>query len=164
MVIGFTGTQSGMTQFQKDTFASILTLHSVTELHHGDCIGADEEANRIALYEGIKIFSIHPPSNHNRRAFCFDEEQATKFNHVLTDYKELISSRVRWYPVKPYLERNQEMIDVVEMSIATPKEYHHTLRSGTWATIRYAWKIKKHIVIIPPVDRPKEEEKITVGS
>lgn len=164
MVIGFSGTQSGMTQFQKDTFASILHIHGVTELHHGDCIGADEQAHKIAYDEGITIFSIHPPSNPNKRAFCFDDRQDTKFNHILTDWKEYDEARVRWYPVRGYLERNQDIVDTVEMLIATPKEYVHTLRSGTWATIRYAWKTKKHVVIIPPVDRPKEEEEFTVQS
>lgn len=158
MVIGFTGSQSGMTEFQEQVFSEILHIHNVTELHHGDCIGSDEIANKIALRENITIFTIHPPSNYNRRAFCFDDQQLTKFNHVQTEWKDYDDAKVRWCPVKPYLERNRNIVDTVEMLIATPKEYHHTLRSGTWATIRYAWQTKKHVVIIPPVDRPKEEE------
>lgn len=162
MILGFTGSQSGMTSFQRETFASILSIHKVTELHHGDCIGSDEQAHKIAYDEGITIFSIHPPSNHNKRAFCFDDQQLTKFNHILTEYKEYDDARVRWYPVKSYLERNKEIVDAVEIMVATPKEYQHTLRSGTWQTIRYGWQVKKHIIIIPPVERPKEEEEITI--
>jgi hypothetical protein len=61
-------------------------------------------------------------------------------------------------PVEPYLERNKRIVDNVTLLIATPKEFHHTLRSGTWSTIRYAWKKKIDVVIIPPIERPYLED------
>ena len=161
MILGFTGTQSGMSDFQKEEFRKLLFHYKVTELLHGDCIGSDEEANNIGVQEGIKVFTIHPPTNPSKRSFCFDYEGLTKFNHILTEFKDIDGMHVRWQPVKPYLERNINIVEACEVLIATPKEYVHTLRSGTWQTIRHCWKIKKHVVIIPPVTRPTEEEEVT---
>jgi hypothetical protein len=43
MIIGFTGTRYGMTDKQKSSLQSILSkLETITEVHHGDCIGAEE--------------------------------------------------------------------------------------------------------------------------
>jgi len=66
MKIGFTGTQQGMTQHQKDMVELILTFHKYTpgieEVHHGGCIGADEQFHTICLSSGstFLIPIIHP--------------------------------------------------------------------------------------------------------
>ncbi len=164
MIIGFTGTQQGMTDFQKDFLFKILKEMGCTEFHHGDCIGADLEANHIALGAGADIFSIHPPNNWHKRAFCFDPEMETKYVKVITEFKSIGTLSVRWCPTKPYLERNQDIINDTALLIAAPKEFHHTLRSGTWATIRYAWKNKKPVTIIPPVSRMEEKEELFEGT
>jgi len=45
---GFTGTKNGMTDKQKKTLKKILeTSGNNFIMHHGDCIGADEEAHNI---------------------------------------------------------------------------------------------------------------------
>jgi hypothetical protein len=51
---------------------------------------------------------------------------------------------------KPYLVRNHDMVDQSEFLIGTPGEEQEVLRSGTWATIRYARKLKRPILIILP--------------
>lgn len=159
MLIGFTGTQSGMTSFQKEELAKILNIKQCTEFLHGDCIGADREANDIALKSGVILFTIHPPDNMKKRAFCFDIFMKTKWNRIITPYENWSDViKVRWYPVDAYLKRNQRIVDSVELMIAAPKEHKHTVRSGTWSTIRYAWKSKKDIIVIPPIDRPQEGE------
>lgn len=113
MKIGFTGTQRGMTDTQRTRVAELLKRAS--EFHHGDCVGADAQAHELALALKIPIV-IHPPENPNKRAWC-------QGGLVL--------------PPKPYLERNQDIVDQTEILIATPFEAE-TLRSGTWATVRYA--------------------------
>lgn len=152
MRIGFTGTQSGMTNFQKAMLANILKEEGCTEFIHGDCVGADSQANDIAIDCGIKYITIFPPDNPNKRAWKFD---ATK-NPILHKWEwqeAIIGIKVRWAPRAPYLDRNKHIVDNCEMMIACPKEAEHTVRSGTWATIRYAWKVKRKIVIIPPIQR-----------
>jgi hypothetical protein len=158
MKIGFTGTQRGMTKFQKETLREVLELQKCSEFCHGDCIGSDAQANQIALDMGIRIFTIFPPNETKKRAFCFNYNKLKRgTDYYEIDVNEFDIARVKWMPENTYLERNKYIVDSVEWMIATPKEHEHTLRSGTWATIRYAWKKKKGITIIPPVERPDNE-------
>jgi len=62
MVIGFTGTRHGMTKPQRATLAGLLRSRS-GEFHHGDAIGADREAARLAFYYGCKLVP-HRPTGH----------------------------------------------------------------------------------------------------
>lgn len=134
MKIGFTGTQRGMTYNQKETFnEKILQFDMYTGgviFHHGDCIGADEQAHEIAIKNGCYII-IHPPYLKIKRAFCEGELRA---------------------PL-PYLDRNKKIVDETSLLIACPGEDIEQLRSGTWSTIRYARKIKKKVWIIYPDGR-----------
>ena len=114
MVIGFTGTQRGMTPAQAREVERQFALGTV--LHHGDCVGADHEAHSIARKLGM-IIVLHPPNSGVKRAYC----QADKV-----------------MPPAPYLIRNHEIVDASKILIAAPKESSEVLRSGTWATIRYA--------------------------
>ena len=125
MRVGFTGTQSGMTGFQRTAFINLINNMNFDELHIGDCKGADTEA--YSLFYGIKIG--HIPDNNQKRSFLkYDEERLPK----------------------PYLERNHDIVDETEILIATPKESKEVLRSGTWATIRYAKKQNKKVYVIFP--------------
>lgn len=126
MIIGFTGTQKGMTYFQKQQ-VELLLLGIEGEFHHGDCIGADAEAHDIA--EKYLKCIIHPPINNDKRAF--------KKANIILEPKE-------------YLDRNKDIVKACERLIATPEEYQEQLRSGTWSTVRYARKMKKLIAIIFP--------------
>ena len=126
--IGFTGTQLGMTDAQKARLRTILQASQGVDFHHGDCIGADVEAHDIALELGL-IPVIHPPQNPSKRAF----KPATTI-----------------LPTKDYLDRNHDIVDGTLLLIACPKEPEEQLRSGTWATIRYAKKTNKNIYIIIP--------------
>jgi len=161
MRIGFTGSQRGMSAFQKNELRKLLKLKGATEFVFGDCIGSDYEAACIALLEGILQFSIYPQNKDTRKRAWFlnPEKDITRENgqwtniNGLLDNKEVIYS-IRWYPGEPPLSRNMRIVDACDYVIATPKEFEHTLRSGTWATIRYAWKHKKDkITIIPPLER-----------
>lgn len=150
MKIGFTGTQAGMTDEQALTFASLFRLDvhvraklqgemetpgDKLEFHHGDCIGADSSAHDIVRditgpgrFDGIPII-VHPPINQSKRAFTIGHSERQP---------------------KPYLERNHDIVDECDLLIACPKGFTEELRSGTWATIRYAIKSKKPVIIILP--------------
>ncbi len=133
IVMGFTGTQGGMTRPQKSVFTSRLPQILHIEFHHGDCIGADEEAVNIVRRECLnpKIV-VHPPEDDSKRAFV-----------------QLWNNDVLLEP-KGYIPRNHDIVDAVEEIIATPRGFVEERRSGTWATIRYAWKMEVPITIIFP--------------
>lgn len=159
MKIFFTGTQSGMTKYQKEELGSLLVLLKCSEFSHGDCIGADKEANEIAFDSGIKVFTIFPPVKPLKRAWCFNEEKVLNNNNLqwntLTYKGQEI--KVRWMPRDEYINRNRHGVDNCAWVVAAPKEHTISIRSGTWATIRYAWKVRKDkITIIPPIVREDE--------
>jgi hypothetical protein len=127
--IGFTGTRQGMSQKQKRKLSKLLAnIPEEIIFHHGDCIGADAEAHKIAKRLGYTI-AIHPPINSLYRAFCSAD--------IL-------------YWAKPYLERNKEIVDMCSLLIVCPKENTEVLRLGTWSTKRYAQKRDKELIIIKP--------------
>lgn len=145
MKVGFTGTQIGMKTEQVITLKRLLSAQRVDEFHHGDCIGADDEAvgvvkelkKRLPLTWKRKPKIIcHPPSNDSKRAWNdFDEERSPK----------------------PYLDRNHDIVDESDILIAAPKGYE-VLRSGTWATVRYARKQGKRVIIIWPSGKITKED------
>lgn len=128
MKIGFTGTQEGATIDQARILWSYLRFAHPSEFHHGDCNGADEVAHYIAKSLGIRIVG-HPPTNPKKRAFCDCDE---------------------WREPKPYLERNHDIVNEALAMVGMPKGRDEELRSGTWATIRYARKLGTPIEIIYP--------------
>lgn len=128
MKIGFTGTRVGMSPKQKSALRYRLQLLTATEFHHGDCLGADADADEIARELGIPIV-IHPPSNPRQRAYC------GKPGDVIHG--------PRWY-----LDRNHDIVDEVDSMIAAPRTGEEEQRSGTWATIRYSRKVGRPLTII----------------
>lgn len=130
--VGFTGTQTGLTQDQAGTLWIVLEVNSdvMQEIHHGDCIGADEAFVVMIshLSRDIKIVQ-HPPLLDDKRAFTPFHEQRDP---------------------KDYLKRNHDIVDESHLMIACPGQKNEILRSGTWATIRYAKKTKKDLMMIYP--------------
>jgi hypothetical protein len=129
-LVGFTGTRRGMTPDQRSAVRLALREFAAdgSEFHHGDCVGADEEAAAIARELGYKIVG-HPPSNDSKRAFVIADEEWKR---------------------KDYITRNHDIVNAVDVMIAAPRETKEVLRSGTWATIRYAQKRKVPMLIVKP--------------
>jgi hypothetical protein len=146
--IGFTGTRRGMTPPQAEAFYNYLKGVYWTfpkdriEFHHGDCAGADAQAHAhvATTYGLVTDIHIHPPISSSARAFC-ELRERPHGKRAMT----LVT-----YPVKDYLERNHDIVDAVDLLIATPKEDQEVMRSGTWATIRYARKKLKPVAIFLP--------------
>jgi hypothetical protein len=144
MKIGFTGTQDGITPPQFDLLVEVLQeLHEVTEAHHGDCIGADREFSVIVdCIFGTGKIHVHPPTDNKKRAFVRSDTIYNPF---------------------PFLVRNKNIVNATDILIACPKGMNEEVRSGTWATIRYARKQKGVIVILWPDGKyTYEEHKIPV--
>lgn len=132
--VGFTGTSHGMTAAQLEAVRSVLTeyirLCVALEFHHGDCIGADDQACRIALELGGGYLIIcHPPNIDAKRAY-------TPHDYVRTP--------------KHYLERNKDIVSESDVLIAAPREFTEQRRGGTWFTVRRAREWKVPVVLITP--------------
>src|SRR5687768_13423054 len=114
MKVGFTGAKWGMTPRQRQEVEKALISLGATELHHGDCIGADEQAHEIARNLGLRIV-VHPPLKDTYRAWCIYD--------VLR-------------PVYEYLVRDAHIVEETRWLIAAPRTHQEETRSGTWATVR----------------------------
>lgn len=133
---GMTGTQEGLTGEQTASALFLIKFLNISSLHHGDCIGADEQLDAIARSVGLHR-TIHPPINQSKEAFCYlkiDEGLFNKFDVL---------------PPKEYLDRNHDIVDDTKLLLAFPKGPEE-LRSGTWATIRYAKKSNSLVIVVWP--------------
>lgn len=130
MRLGFTGTQRGMTMSQVQRFKDLVVRLSPLEFHHGDCVGADEEAHAIVrMVAPLCVIVIHPPTNGSKRAFCVG-------NRIL--------------PPREYLVRNRNIVEAVHRLAACPKSPVEQLRSGTWSTVRRARQAGLQVDLITP--------------
>ncbi len=131
--IGFTGTQEGMTGEQQSSLASLLAGLVPKRFigHHGDCIGADAQFDRIARAAlSFEWMVIHPTTF--KRANC------------------TVGPRDIVNPAYGPLQRNEHIVAQSSVLVATPKEDSMQLRSGTWTTVRYAIKAQKPVLVILP--------------
>lgn len=126
-----TGSRNGLSLKARDVAISFVENNVIIELHHGDCLGADADFHNICADRDINIV-IHPPKDAKSRAFC-------------------TSSSI--LPPKDYLDRNKDIVNAADIIIAFPGTYKEVQRSGTWATIRYAKKMGKKLIIVYPDGR-----------
>lgn len=126
VVIGFSGTRAGMTPLQTAAVVDTLRQHRFAIVHHGDCVGADEELHEISKQLGFYVI-VHPPKNSAFRAFCRGDE-------IL--------------PPDSYYNRNQAIVDVCAFLIAAPKTMSRV--GGTWDTIRRAQRADKPVLLHKP--------------
>ena len=132
--VGFTGTQEAkyLLEDEERYIKLINILYNLRDsgceyFHHGDCVGSDAIAHTIARGLGYHVV-LHPPEKDIYRAFK----------------KGAIMSK----EVKPYLERNKDIVDASHVLVAVAKDPEkEELRSGTWSTIRYARKVQKQILM-----------------
>lgn len=146
MIIGFTGTRKGMTPVQAQAVANKLRWfkdnYEYIEIHHGDCLGADEQVHNIicpSIYPHKIV--VHPPIIETMRAHCSDFGGLTK------------PTVVEVLPPKDYLPRNHDIVDASYLLLATPEQGKEVMRSGTWSTIRYARKKHKQVTVYLPDGR-----------
>ncbi len=127
MIVGFTGSRKSPTPQQQVWLREQLENSLIDEFHHGDCIGSDQAAHDIALSLSLSIH-IHPPTLAKYRAFLTGD---------------------KIYPELPFLARDREMVNTIDMLYATP-DGPERVRSGTWYTIRYARKVGKPVHLVMP--------------
>lgn len=140
MQIGFTGTRKCMTVYQLDALEKILGSLNDDDIHifhHGDCLGADYQADEIA-FEYVDTIHLWPCTLENQRAHCENEVN-----------EEQLKKYIIHEPREP-LARNHDIVAMSEILIAAPKSLEPELRSGTWATIRYAKAQEVPVIILVP--------------
>lgn len=131
-VFGFTGSRHGMTVKQTYTVSNFLSDLHITTVHHGDCLGSDEEVHWLAVKFDLHVV-VHPPEDNRWRAYC-----------------PLVFNLVTILPVKPYHDRNRDIVDSCDILLATPQQVNDPGKGGTWYTINYAKEQDKPVRIILP--------------
>lgn len=133
MKICFTGTRQGMSDVQRDrvaiVFQQLRRPNETSYLLHGACHGADREAHPLVQFR--EMF----PSNREQRDWANKVRQSGDIVH-----------EINIFPI----DRNHQTVDKCNAVVAAPNESNEVLRSGTWATIRYARKMKKPLYIVYP--------------
>lgn len=125
--VGVTGSRHGPSVAQAEWLEKQLESLRPSSLHHGDCVGVDAVAHETAARLGIATCA-HPPIDLRYRAFCdADETRAPR----------------------AFLDRNHDIVDEVSVLLALPMQPEH-LRSGTWATVRYAQRHGVNVVVCMP--------------
>lgn len=130
MIIGFTGTQKGMTNSQKRKLTSLLKSFQPGLVVHGGCVGADTQFHKICrdYLSPRPSINVMPSNIRNKQGDWLGADTVA--------------------PESPPLDRNKRLVRLVDVLIATPTQNEEILRSGTWATIRYAKKCKVPVIIL----------------
>jgi hypothetical protein len=140
MILGFTGSRRGMTQEQREhLLRSLKRSYAFEEIHHGVCVGADEELHRMLLTNPdiTKMIVIHPPTD-------------LRYSFWKPSLLNVVDGiKIVWMPQRPYIVRNHDIVDACHLLIACPNGFEVT-RSGTWATVRYAVNQRKRVKIVYP--------------
>lgn len=139
MKIGFTGTRKGMTPEQKKAVETIFLDYCGIELHHGACIGADEDAVVI-----LKTLDYSADS-----AIAHPGVSAKGGDNAFLSHRAVELS-VRSVQPKTHFARNRDIVNETELLIACPPCEPLPESGGTSYTVGYAKKVKKPVLIVWP--------------
>lgn len=135
--VGVTATRQGLTVPQLGKAREMLAGAAQERtgdrlvLHHGDCIGGDEQLAQAARELGYWIVG-HPPLVPRYRAWFLSDELR---------------------PLGEYRVRNRVIVDVSDVMLACPAESTMQSRGGTWYTIRYAQTRQVWLRVVGPDGR-----------
>ncbi len=118
--VGISGTRWGASSVQLAKIEILLIIfieRGAKKFRHGDCAGVDVEAASIARDLGYYIICHPGPRG-----------MGTKWDEIM--------------PSLPFLDRNKVIVDMSDVMLIVPFTNEEILRSGTWATYRYAQKMK----------------------
>jgi hypothetical protein len=128
--VGVTATRRGLNSHQLGNIYRWILADKkrIRKLHHGMCVGGDEEINDAARSLGIYTVG-HPPTDTRYLSTCVVDEE--------------------WEP-EEYLTRNRIIVNNTSELLVAPYQDEHpaSIRgSGTWYTHDYA-KDQKHRVVV----------------
>lgn len=131
MILGMTGTRNPITDAQRKWLRDVVS--NTGQLHHGACVGADEEGHAAAMLVPTVIV-VHPPT---------DERL------MMPSWKWTQREAIYVMTAKPYLERNRDIVNDTDRMIALPDGPERP-KGGTWYTVRYALSVGKGVTICYP--------------
>lgn len=131
--IGFTGREMSR---QQDRWAQNLVaqLPPGSMIHHGGCVGADEDFHCIARSAGHFV-TVHPPA--------------------IPTLRMPHDPNAVWLDDKPDFDRDRDIVDAVEWLIATP-DGPPRAGSRTWYTVDYSLERGVPVSICYPNGRVEE--------
>lgn len=139
MIIGITGTRGGMTGPQREQLPFVVSALP-ERLIHGGAVGVDETVDSFVapLYRDrfSSYIEVYPGSLDRHAYWCDPNRTFRDIRHV-------------WAVTDP-LRRNRAIVSKSDHLLAFPATVEEQLRSGTWATIRYARAAGKPITIVRP--------------
>lgn len=130
--LGVTGSRQGLTAFQSRWTIKFISqeVSSIRVLHHGDCIGADEEFATSCRSIDKTYIIAHPGDTPHFRARC-------RANDLVL-------------PNLGNLERNRVIVKLSDFIVGFPSSHYPTPRSGTWYTLNYAKEKRVPRIIVGP--------------
>lgn len=163
---GFTGTRRGMTPAQRQAALDYLMADWPAQIMHGGAEGADDEIDEIVapIYweKGTgagrllsSIFQVSMPII----VLPTDATRQAMWNGHSTPLgppKAFAAIRDVWGPSEP-LARDRIIARRCTRLLACPGQAAEIVRSGTWATVRYARLAHKPITIIFPNGSVRQE-------
>lgn len=131
--LGVTGSRYGLSQPQKSFLLQLAFGFVINELHHGDCVGVDQQVNDffMGLRVGARLYVMtvaHPPLEERWRAHCNSD-------FVL--------------PCKEYHARDRDIVNASTHVIGCPQRLWPRT-GGTWYTIGYARERGRPLAIVLP--------------
>jgi hypothetical protein len=127
--VGVTATREGLSPEQNKWIKDFLNRNGAAVMHHGDCIGGDEELAEI--FSNFDTYIIaHPGLSSHQRA-------NSKYNDIVL-------------PRQDYQVRNRYIVKLSQILLAFPRGPLEEIRSGTWSTVRYAKRENSKLIIIGP--------------
>jgi hypothetical protein len=118
IILGITGTRDGPRPAQTAATLKFMRGLKPYRVVHGGAPGFDMIAHGIAEALRVREIEVHPSTVRSQSIIA--------------------GAGVVVYPELPPLERNHVIVKRVYGLLACPKTDDEELRSGTWATVRYA--------------------------
>jgi len=137
-----------MTSYQKEGIREWIEAYRdrIYLAVHGACVGSDDEFHHIVREicgSDVRIWEY--PSDIFRLVVTHKDS-----NHTA--------------PISSGLERNKDIVDTgYHILLAAPQEMEEELRSGTWATVRYARTEEVPVKVFWPKPGGTEEEIVLVS-
>jgi hypothetical protein len=144
MIVGFTGTRSGCTERQLRSVANVLGCLSVTELHHGACLGADSEVAALCRsynQAGLRVRVVAHPGVSARGGL-----NDLRSKQAVEDSDEVREEAT-------HFSRNRTIVRECEVLVACPPTNEEEKIGGTWYSINHARKVGRRVVICWPDGR-----------